>query len=212
MVAQTLEFLNDPNDLWKYKNTILSKVSLIELMTQYGIVLEPKQTVSFTHRMACPIHKGKNVGQERTPSFYVDATNSFFCFGCLNTGNVINFVSQIEGMPLTAALEKLAKRAGLLDKNGKVEEFLVDVLPFVDMEPIKTIDPLLVEIGSVLRSYIKRFVDSESFEREFKWAERVGAKVDEFLINVGFEDWDYVKDICDRVKSTVKGRVKREKL
>ena len=212
MVAQNLGFLDDPNDLWKLKNAVLSKISLVEIMAEYGIALEPKQTGRFTHRTACPFHRGKGGGKERTPSFYIDSTGCFFCFGCSMSGNAINFISQIEGMPLTAALQKLAKRAGLLDESGNIDSLVMDELPCIDTEPIKTIDPLLVEIGSVLRNYVKRFMGSEYFEREFEWAEKVGARVDEFLLDVGFEDWEYVKDICDKVKLTVKSRIrKREK-
>jgi len=211
MVAQNLEFLDDsPSDLWKLKNAVLSKINLVEVMTEYGIMLEPKQTGRFTHRTACPFHRGKGGGRERTPSFYIDSGGSFFCFGCSMSGNAINFVSQIEGMPLTAALQKLAMKAGLIDENGRIDSLLADELPCMDTEPIKTIDPLLVEIGAVLRSYVKRFIGSESFEREFEWAEKVGAKVDEFLLDVGFEDWEYVKDICDKVKSTVKSRIRKK--
>jgi len=210
MVEQNLEFLDDPNDLWKLKSVVLSKINLAEIMAEYGIILEPKQTGKFTHRTSCPFHRGRGGGKERTPSFYIDSGGSFFCFGCSISGNAINFISQVEGMPLTAALQKLAKKAGLLDENGKVEGFLVDELPYVDAEPIKTIDPLLVEIGSVLRNYIKRFIGSEPFESEFEWVEKVGARVDEFLLDVGFEDWEYVKDICDKVKLTVKNRIRKK--
>lgn len=133
MVVQNLEFLEDsPSDLWKLKNAVLSKTNLVEIMVEYGIALEPKQTGRFTHRAACPFHRGKGGGRERTPSFYIDSGGSFFCFSCNLSGNAINFVSQIEGMPLTAALQKLASRAGLLDESGRIDGILADELPCMD--------------------------------------------------------------------------------
>lgn len=210
MVAQDLEFPDVPSELWKLKDAVVSRISLVEVMGEYGMPLELRQTGQFTHRAVCPFHRGKGGGRERTPSFYIDAAGCFFCFGCSMRGNVINLVSQVEGIPLTEALRKLAQRAGLLDESGKIEGFILSELPQGDLEPIKTIDPILVEIGTVLRSYVKRFIGSESFEREFEWAEKVGAKVDEFLLDVGFEDWEYVQDICDKVKLTVKGRIRKK--
>ncbi len=56
----------------------------------------------------CPFHS------EKTPSFTVfSATQSCHCFGCGQGGDVINFIRKIENIDYPAAVEFLAKRAGL---------------------------------------------------------------------------------------------------
>lgn len=56
----------------------------------------------------CPFH------QEKTPSFHVDTERGYYhCFGCKASGDVFNFVQEIENLSFTDALQKLAERAGV---------------------------------------------------------------------------------------------------
>ncbi|MGN1347231.1 MAG: DNA primase, partial [Eubacteriales bacterium] len=56
----------------------------------------------------CPFHS------EKTPSFTVyPETQSFYCFGCGAGGDVITFVMRTENLDYVAAVETLAKRAGI---------------------------------------------------------------------------------------------------
>ena len=56
----------------------------------------------------CPFHS------EKTPSFTVyPGTQSYYCFGCGAGGDVINFVMRTENLDYAAAVETLAKRAGI---------------------------------------------------------------------------------------------------
>lgn len=56
----------------------------------------------------CPFHS------EKTPSFTVFTnTETFHCFGCGAGGDVITFIMRAENLEYTAALEFLAKRAGI---------------------------------------------------------------------------------------------------
>ena len=56
----------------------------------------------------CPYHS------EKTPSFTVfPATQSFYCFGCGAGGDAITFVMKSENLDYPAAIEFLAKRAGI---------------------------------------------------------------------------------------------------
>lgn len=56
----------------------------------------------------CPFHS------EKTPSFTVyPETQSFYCFGCGAGGDVISFVMRTENLDYIAAVETLAKRAGI---------------------------------------------------------------------------------------------------
>lgn len=56
----------------------------------------------------CPFHA------ERTPSFTVSPDkNMFYCFGCKAGGDVVSFVSKVEGLTYFEALQQLAKEAGI---------------------------------------------------------------------------------------------------
>ncbi len=56
----------------------------------------------------CPFHK------EKSPSFSVSPDKQIFhCFGCGAGGNVIHFVSKIEGLDFKDTLEMLANRVGI---------------------------------------------------------------------------------------------------
>ncbi|NLI40441.1 MAG: DNA primase [Caldisericales bacterium] len=56
----------------------------------------------------CPFHA------ERTPSFTVSPDKQmFYCFGCRTGGNIVTFVSKIEGLEFREALDKLATEAGI---------------------------------------------------------------------------------------------------
>ncbi len=56
----------------------------------------------------CPFHS------EKSPSFTVfSATESFYCFGCGTGGDVATFIMKMENVDYPAALELLAKRAGI---------------------------------------------------------------------------------------------------
>jgi DNA primase len=209
-----MEFLeSDPNKAWRFRNVVIAKVSIVTLMKKYGLQLESRETgQEFTHRSYCPFHRGKGVdGKERTPSLFIsDRTNSFFCFGCGANGTVIDFVSLIDGTPPLVALQKLAKDIGLIDKDGKWDELQLDVLEEMapSFDPSKTIEPYLFSISKSMRSYITKFVGSDEFEKEFRWIERVGEKADGFLSNVGHEDWEYAKELSEKV---IKGISKRSK-
>jgi len=65
----------------------------------------------------CPYHS------EKTPSFTVfPATQSFYCFGCGAGGDVITFAMRSENLDYPAAVEFLAKRAGITIQNEEKEE------------------------------------------------------------------------------------------
>jgi len=56
----------------------------------------------------CPFH------DEKTPSFHVTPSkNLWYCFGCAEGGDVIDFVQRVEQMTFAEAVERLAARAGI---------------------------------------------------------------------------------------------------
>jgi DNA primase len=93
-----MEWINK-EELWKWRDAIIDKIRLIDLIKEYGIELTTKHTGLFSHQIRCPFHEGKNGGREKTPSFFIsDTTNSYNCFACGAGGTIIDFVSSLEGV------------------------------------------------------------------------------------------------------------------
>lgn len=82
----------------KFRNSIEDVISSYVTLNRSGANLKG----------LCPFHS------ERTPSFTVySGDGHFFCFGCGAGGDVISFVMRIENLDYRAAIEFLAKRAGV---------------------------------------------------------------------------------------------------
>src|SRR5574342_367319 len=170
--------VNNPNDIWKYKEHIVKTVKIVDIMAEAGVKLERIYNNQFSHKLRCPFH---NNGKEKTPSMYVsENTNSYFCFACGAGSNVLDFVSQLNGTPAVLVLESLAKRIGLIDTDGS----LVDLKFDVQSEPKEHIEPYLFKISELIRTYIKTHYNSNNFEKELRWIEKVAARVDHLVSQI----------------------------
>jgi DNA primase len=83
---------------------IKEALDIVQVVSNY---VELKQTgKNFSGR--CPFH------QEKTPSFIVSPDlQRYKCFGCGASGDIFNFVQNIENLDFPETLEKLAKMAGI---------------------------------------------------------------------------------------------------
>ncbi len=83
------------------KDYLLSTIDITDLISSKVDL----KRVGSNMRGLCPFHS------EKTPSFYVsDARMSYYCFGCKEHGNAIDFVMQTENLEFLEALESLADR------------------------------------------------------------------------------------------------------
>lgn len=124
----------------------------------------------------CPFHG------EKTPSFFVnEVMQRYRCFGCGETGDVINFLEKYEGMTFGEALEYLAERAGIkLEKYVKsqqddLHDQLLDVLDLAR----QYYSYLLKEhqLGQIARDYLsKRKINQES--------------INLFQLGYSLDEWD----------------------
>lgn len=100
---------------------VRASLDIVEVIRSYV----PSLTVSGRSvRGLCPFHN------ERTPSFHVQPEKGFFkCFGCGEAGDVISFVSKLEGATFTETLEHLAAQVGVVLKaeRGAVEKRQQDI-------------------------------------------------------------------------------------
>jgi DNA primase len=101
---------------------------LSSVVADRGIELRKKGRVAVAR---CPFH------EERTASFTVTPSRGLFhCFGCGAAGDVIGFVTKYDKVTFGAALDVLARRAGLDLKTLMQER--PRVLPRVTLEVLRT--------------------------------------------------------------------------
>ena len=96
---------------------IKEKIDIVNLISRY-VEIHPagKNFVGL-----CPFHT------EKTPSFIVSPDiQRYKCFGCGKSGDIFNFVQEIENLDFPETLEKLAKEAGVelkkIQKNPHLEK------------------------------------------------------------------------------------------
>lgn len=83
-------------------------VSNMDIVDYISNITELKRTGD-TYRGKCPLHNGDN-----DSSFCVfPKTNSYYCFSCGKSGNIINFVADLENISYMEAVEMLAKEANI---------------------------------------------------------------------------------------------------
>ncbi len=92
---------------------MISQESIERVKTSANIVEVVSETVKLRragmyYSGLCPFHS------ERSPSFFVrESTNSYICYGCGASGNVISFVMAMRAMTFPDAVEYLASRSGI---------------------------------------------------------------------------------------------------
>ncbi len=92
---------------------IKDKIDIVSIIQKYVQLKQAGKNFSGL----CPFHK------EKTPSFIVSPDiQRYKCFGCDKSGDVFNFVQEIEHIDFPEALEKLAKVAGVELKKTTVNK------------------------------------------------------------------------------------------
>ncbi len=82
--------------------------STADIVSVVGDYVRLKKSGAHRYSGLCPFHS------EKSPSFSVHASKQFYhCFGCHKSGDVLQFVMEIEGVSFYEALKSLAERYGL---------------------------------------------------------------------------------------------------
>ena len=85
-------------------NEIRSKINIVDVISEYVPLTKKGQY----YWGLCPFHNDKN------PSMSVDEKRqTYTCWSCHNSGNVFNFIEQIENISFREALKKLGDRVGI---------------------------------------------------------------------------------------------------
>lgn len=100
---------------------MISKDSIERVKSEASIVTVVSETVKLRragmyYSGLCPFHS------ERSPSFFVrESSNSYTCYGCGASGNVISFVMAMRAMTFPDAVEYLGSRFGIELKYEKTK-------------------------------------------------------------------------------------------
>ena len=98
----------------------------------------------------CPFHS------EKTPSFHVwPETQSYYCFGCHEGGNIFTFIMKTEGLNYHEALEFLASRAGIKIDSHKITKPR-DLYDIMNLTANFYANNLVSSQGVTARAYMKR--------------------------------------------------------
>lgn len=88
---------------------VLDRVDILDIVTQYVKLRKSGKN----YLGLCPFHK------EKTPSFTVSTEKQiFYCFGCHEGGNVVNFLQKHEHLSFPEAIETLAQQYGIRIGRG----------------------------------------------------------------------------------------------
>ena len=94
---------------------IKSKVNLVDEMEKHGLTLMNSGTNR--KKCVCPFH------QDNDPSLIVNTQDEeewFYCFGCQKSGTVIDFIMEINQVPLSGAIKYFCDNYSL-DFDGNID-------------------------------------------------------------------------------------------
>ncbi|MBM18220.1 MAG: DNA primase [Epsilonproteobacteria bacterium] len=100
-------------------NFIKNQLDIITVISEYTNL---KKTGSQYWKALCPFH------HEKTPSFSVSPHKKiFYCFGCQETGDVINFIEKIENISAYEAAQHIIQRYNIdvpdtIEKNSSLKK------------------------------------------------------------------------------------------
>lgn len=135
----------------------------------------------------CPFHS------EKSPSFFVnEMMQRYKCFGCGESGDVINFLEKYEGMTFVEALEYLADRSGI-----KLEKFTKTK---TDLDR----DKILEALDLARQYYSFLLLEHESGQPARVYLENRGVSAESIkLFGLGFslDKWDGLIDYLHHKKN-----------
>jgi DNA primase len=163
---------------------VLEKVNILDIVSQY--VKLRRTGRNFVG--LCPFHK------EKTPSFTVNTEKQiYYCFGCHEGGNAVNFLAKYERSSFSEALETLAHEVGIeaagrlsarrtpvIDALSKLADYYHESL--LRYAPaVKYLDDRQIK-GPVIAEFKLGYSERSIYGKEF--AKRLGIPMD-LLLSTG---------------------------
>ena len=109
----------------------------------------------------CPFH------DEKTASFFVyPDTQSYYCFGCHESGNIFTYIMKTEGLEFREALELLAGRAGIELRTYEHKRGEMSLYDILELSTKFFMNNLQSSQGTAARAYLeRRKLDKSDVER-----------------------------------------------
>ncbi|PIR42833.1 DNA primase [candidate division WWE3 bacterium CG_4_9_14_0_2_um_filter_35_11] len=154
---------------------VKSKINIVDLIGTYT----PLKQSGKNHKGLCPFHS------EKTPSFMVsEDLQRYRCFGCGKSGDIFNFIMDIEGVEFFEALKVLAERAGVK----------IDLKPSGFNKKSKDATNRIYEINEAASKFYQHLLNKHEFGqvgRDYIKTRKVSAKiVKDFGIGYAPNSWD----------------------
>jgi DNA primase len=127
----------------------------------------------------CPFHL------EKSPSFYVSPDkNIYHCFGCGASGDVIKFVSEIEKISLSEAVEKLARDYGV-DISKYKKKIVKERVNYEDY----------TSVYNRVKSFYNRILKTEHGSKAMEYLRNRGlsdSDIEEYGLGFSLPKWDFL--------------------
>lgn len=151
-------------------NEIRSKLNIVDVIGEYVPLTKKGQY----YWGICPFHNDKN------PSMSVDEKRqTYTCWSCHNSGNVFNFVEQIENISFPETLKRLGDRVGITI-NGYTSNFSSKYSKYYD-------------IYDLTQKYYELMLNTQKGEKAREYLEKRGIDkntIKEFGIGLALDDKD----------------------
>jgi len=152
---------------------IKQRVDIVEVISSYVSLKSHGKTM----KGLCPFHS------EKTPSFVVNRDRqSYHCFGCSASGDVISFLREKEGLNFTDVIEKLALMAGIRLKKQNLND--PDALKRKNLYHITE---------TALNFFMNNLLDKKTGESCLAYLSQRGIShetIEQFKIGVAVDSWD----------------------
>ncbi len=151
-------------------NEIRSKLNIVDVIGEYVPLTKKGQY----YWGICPFHNDKN------PSMSVDEKRqTYTCWSCHNSGNVFNFVEQIENISFPETLKRLGDRVGITI-NGYTSNFSSKYSKYYD-------------IYDLTQKYYELMLNTQKGEKAREYLEKRGIDkntIKEFGLGLALDDKD----------------------
>ncbi len=156
---------------------IKSRLKIEEIISEY--IKIKKAGSGFT--ALCPFHN------EKSPSFHISPDRGIYkCFGCEESGDILEFVQKFEGVDFRTALKKLAEKAGV-----QLQEYTKN--PEADKEKEKRIKKekrLILLLLEITKFFQINLMNNEKVKDYLKKRGLDGKTVKKFKIGYALDQWN----------------------
>ncbi len=145
---------------------------IVRLVEEYF----PMKKTGANYKALCPFH------QEKTPSFVVSPQKQIYhCFGCGKSGNIFNFLMEMEGIDFPEAAKRLAERTGVKLDRPQSKEYTRR----------KELNKKIIDLNHRAAKFYNRYLGSDAAREAYEYITGRGLDrdtIEKFLIGYAPSD------------------------